>query len=360
MKTLEFDSRRHTRMWQLYLGIGFLFCLLCGGWPPPAGGQPSDQPELFDIEITIVNGTDRQPGRAEMVQIAPFASSRRSLAEAHDVNGSVEFPDLQLEMRTQYLLHVVADGIDYYLSRRGESLIREPATIYIFSPTTAIDAVTVTGMNLVVRRQESMLQIEYITTVENRSVPQVSITPDALPLQLAFPAGVSSLKAECLRGPEPKQVGTRSGSGAEFQGLEVALIPGSTQIRVTASVPYGGELTLPVGCSLPVEKWSMLAFPSDLDVINNELEAGVTDNSQSYRRYVGPPLEGGRVLSILIGGGSGPQVAERVFTQPGSDQQGDEAGEQDSTSSAINFVPILILAGLGILIGMVVRIFRNR
>ncbi len=312
-----------------------------------------------DVTVEIVNGTDRQPGRADLVAISELEATGRQLDSTRDVTGQVVFAQLQLDAAKQYLIHAQAGGVDYYARRSGADLAREQAIVYTFSHSSSLDGVTISGMNVVLRRRESTLAIEYILTIENQARPQVTVVPDPATLELAFPAGCGAFKAENLRGPEPTPVASRPGSSAEFTGFALNLIPGSTQVRVTTTVHYGGELGLPIGANLPVTEWSLLAFPPDLEIIHAEFSPGTINEARSYRRFVGSPLDAGRVLQVLVGGGTPPKVAERVFTQA-SDGDPEAAAAGGESALGIGFGQIAVVLVLALLAAVVVRVIRSR
>ncbi len=289
--------------------------------PTPAYALSEAVPEGAEVVIQIVNGTDRQPATAEKVVVLPADAVGRPVAEALAVEGQVNLGPLALRPNAQYVVEAISSGVSYFAQATGRQLWTAPTTVYVFSPTTNLDGVRASGMNLVIRRAETELILEYLLTVVNEGTPQQTVIADPVSLEMILPPNASLDQTECLRGPTPLPFGTEAGTDPAWTGLAVALTPGTNRLRLTAKVPYPDGLTLPVGFNIPVTEWSVLTFPADMEIRGEDLEPAAVDTEGDFQRHRGPALAAGATIAITLGGGSGPVITGvEVSSTPTTDQ----------------------------------------
>ncbi len=337
----------HALRWQLVVLVQVGLCCL-GGLPTPGFAQETSQPSLHDVVIKIVNGTTREPGQAEKVVIYRRGTMARPLHEADDVSGEVNFGILPLVRHARYIVEVTAGGVPYYAEASGQDLENEPVTVYVFSPTTDLAGLRATGMNLVIHLGESALQLEYLFTVVNESRPQQTVVPQPASLQLALAPGTSLGRVESLRGPQSIAVSSVPGSEEDRIGLALALTPGNNRLRITGTVPYRGNLELPVGANIPITEWSVLTFPADIEVRGPGLEPVPTDLDADFQRHRGPALAAGETIVLSLTGGSGPQIdrVEISSSSPASSTLPDTGTKRDSGGGLSRYWWIIVLVGI--------------
>jgi hypothetical protein len=298
-----------------------------------------------DVRIEIINGTTRQKGRADEVLLREFRLGGAVLAEEAEVAGMVVLESLDLRDGTDYLLTARVDGVDYHLRRKGSELAAGPVTLHVFDTTSDLAGVRTSGMNVVVRRGERDLGLEYLLTVENAGRPPRAVVPDPATLELALPAEFSLRSAQLMSGPEPVDLELAAGAGGR-RGLAVALPPGTVRVRLTGTVPFAGTAELPVGLNVPVERWSLLAFPPDLDVRGPEIEPDPAQDPD-YARLIGPSLEADETILLVVSGGTPPEVEERIFTTAGDSALASEmAGDRGGTGGSMTWLLIPVAVAL--------------
>jgi hypothetical protein len=313
--------------------------------PPP----PPPTSEAADLTIEIVNGTTRQPGQAESILVFSLPPGRPPVAEAANVNGQATLSGVELFRNTPYVVRVTAAGISYFAKKQGWELLQEPRLrIYTFDVTEDLTGVDISGLNVIMRRGEANLQIEYLISIVNNAQPQKSVAPRPTTLEIALPPNSYGVELEFLSGPAPEALPTQSGSAAGWCGLVAALPPGPTRLRLTATMPYPGGAEVPVGANVPIQSWSVLSFPPDLEVRAAGLEAEDHDLRDEFQRQRGPALEPLEILTLDVSGGSSPAVgmasaeaASDTVTATGK-PSGNQAGSK--TRSWMIWLAILLLA----------------
>lgn len=318
--------RRAQRLGTDRMALGLLACGLAlamagagdGDAARAAGGGAGDrdyaegEPELLpvDVVVRVINGTTRAEGRAESVTLLETGPNRQPLASARDVTGQVVLRRLFLDETGTYLVQAESDGTPYFAQATGHDLAAGPLTIYVFETTTDRAGVTVSELNLHVRRAESDLQLEYLITITNDASPQRTVLPDPTSFELLLPDGAVGAAFEVLSGAAPQKTAAVAGQAPGRAALAVPLRSGVTRLRVTTSLPYNGRAHLALAASLPVTQLTLLASPADLRIDGDFTDAG-EDTATGCRLWAGPALEADRELRWTVQGGSSPRIAAR-------------------------------------------------
>ncbi|MFH1845417.1 MAG: hypothetical protein ABIF77_19705 [bacterium] len=342
--------RRGLQHWCL---LGLILALTAPGWAQNDSGG-----HLTNVTIELVNGTTREPGRADTVVLTALKSTSGPLESTFDAEGRVIFHDVELSPYREYLVEVTRKDVPYFAKASGRELEQGPLTVYIFDTTTEITGLRVAGMNCIVRRTEAELQLEYLWTVTNDSTPQQSVVPNPYSLALTLPTGVHSIQAEILSRPTATPLATVSGPEPGWHGLVVPLPPGQTRLRLTASMPYAGHGNLPIAANLPLHVWSVLTSPPDLELTAEGLTTGELENSTGLGRFHGPQLAANQILDINISGGAAPAIAARTASATDSIvavASAETVLEQSRSKSAMW---VLVLAAL-IILYLMVRLRRR-
>lgn len=318
--------RRAQRLGTDRMALGLLACGLAlamagagdGDAARAAGGGAGDrdyaegEPELLpvDVVVRVVNGTTRADGRAESVTLLETGPNRQPLASARDVTGQVVLRRLFLDETGTYLVQAESGGTPYFAQATGHDLAAGPLTIYVFETTTDRAGVTVSELNLHVRRAESDLQLEYLITITNGASPQRTVLPDPTSFELLLPDGAVGAAFEVLSGAAPQKTAAVAGQAPGRAALAVPLRSGVTRLRVTTSLPYNGRAHLALAASLPVTQFTLLASPADLRIDGDFTDVG-EDTTTGCRLWAGPALEADRELRWTVQGGSSPRIAAR-------------------------------------------------
>jgi hypothetical protein len=303
----------------------------------------------LDVIIKVVNGTTGEPGHAQTVSLTPARGEGRALDTASDVTGTVTFRGLEISPFQQYLAEAVAEGVPYYAPASGRKLA-DTLTVYVFSTTTELAGVRVTGMNLVARRVGDLLELEYLWTLNNEARPQQTVMPEPATLELAWPQGSEPPQAEVISRPQSAELATVPGRGGQWIGLVAPLPPGSTQLRVTGRIEYPGNAQVPVGANLAVQDWSLLVFPTDLGVTGPALADVTPTKAGDYSRLPGVPLAAGAASLLDFSGGTVPGAgelrAEGGEAAPGQEVPVEEPLEKTRSLSLIWVLIFVVLVVL--------------
>lgn len=346
MKT-ESMRRNHRRAAAMAaMAATTVLILLAGaqiGFGQSAVGQPQD------LKFELINATTGEPVVADRVAIDLAIARRNNVADFKPTGATFVANGVPITETGAYIITVWYQGVPYWWSKRGRELVGETVTLHVFDVAENQEGISLAGLNLVIRRQESLLRLEYMLQIENATKPQVTVFDSRATFTLALPSGLSSIKATYTRGPEPTEFPVNSPGSRS--GLSVPLTPGLNTVRLEAVVPWVDGMEIPVGSNLPLAAWSVLASPQLLEVQSTDLEENSREKVEGYRRYVGAALEAGESISLRLN--SGDQVAgseEDLFTQeaPG-DLEADDA-EADETKGGGLSLPLIFLGFVVILV----------
>ncbi len=273
-----------------------------------------------DIVVQVILGAEGRPTTADRVLVREEGPATTDLAEATDVAGEVVFRDQEVFGFRPYLISAWVDGVDYHRRERGEVFLAgEPVVVRAFPVSDSREGLRLSGMNLVVRQQAGGFALEYICHLQAASPPRHTVAADALPLRLALPPELTRREVEIEQGPDPRTAGLRPAGGG-LEGVAAPLKPGAARITIRGFLPEEQTTRLPVRFDLPVEEWSLLAWPATLRVGGADLERDQEVGNPQFARWRGPSLAAGQEVMVTIGATEEVSAAP-VFGEPTAPDQ---------------------------------------
>ncbi|MCK9997235.1 MAG: hypothetical protein KAH56_13250 [Candidatus Krumholzibacteria bacterium] len=330
--------------------------LLLAGTLPAFAQTEAGRPQ--DLEFEIINATTGRGGTVERMTIDYVTTRRNNVVDVQPADTTFTEPDVPVLEGGKYVITVWRHGVPYWWSKRGRELVAGPVTLHVFDAVSSLDGVAISGLNLVIRRQESLLHLEYMLQIDNLAKPQVTVVGSPATFELALPAGASSIEASYTRGPDPMPVAVDS--PGSHSGLAVPLTPGQNLIRIEAVVPWSENLELPVGSDLPVTSWSVLASPEWLEVGSTDIEENTRDQVSGFRRYAGFPLESGEMVNLHLTSGeheAGPD--EDLFTKDAPAEKETDEGTTD-TADKNGGKPLPLIFMFVVIVVILVAVRRRR
>lgn len=328
-----------------------LFAGTLSGLAQTAEGHPQD------LSIEIINATTGEPGTVDRMVIEYITARRNSVADFQPDGSAFTARGVPVINNGKYIITVWKDNVPYWWSKRGRELVDGPVVLHVFDTVSSLEGVSFSGLNLVVRRQESVLRLEYMLQVSNEAKPQVTANGYPSTFEIALPRGASEIEASYTRGPDPTEI--KVDYSGEKCGLSVPLTPGQNQIRLEAIVPWTDGMEIPVGSNLPVNSWSVLASPEWLEVGSTDIEENDSEQVQGFRRFAGFPLESGETVTLRLNSGeqaAGPE--EDLFTKE-SPAEKEAAAKPDAEAEGGGSQLPLIFLGVVIIV-IIVAVRRRR
>jgi hypothetical protein len=334
-------------------------CLVLSWNALPAAAQSVDA-DPVDLHFEVINATTGEPTSVERMTIEYIRTRRNGILDFEPSGSSFVAPGVPIKGVGKYIVAVWYHDVPYWWSMRGQQLMDETMTLHVFDTTDKLDGVKIKGLNLVIRRQETLLQLEYMIQIENSVTPQRTIYDRTATFELDFPAGASNIEATYRRGPDPTPFEAQT-RGSSQLSLAVPLTPGLNHLRIEAVLPWREGMEVPLGSNLDIADWSALVSPEWLEVQAMELESGEGAELPGFTRWSGPALDAGRHFPLrLLAGEVAAGPTEDLFTQESGATDAGE-GQDDSEQEKDGGLPLpFMFGGFFIIILVVAAVLKRK
>ncbi len=320
----------------------------------------SIQGDPTDLRFEVVNATTGAPGTVERMTIEYVSGRRNGILDFHPSGSAFVAPGVPVKEIGRYIVAVWHQGVPYWWNIRGQKLLSGTTVLHVFDTTASLDGVSISGLNLVLRHQDSLLHLEYMLQVENTTTPQQTVFDQSTTFELDFPAGAEHVDATYQRGPDPTAF-PASTHGTSRLRLTVPLTPGSNHIRLVADIPWQEGMTVPVGSNLAIAAWRVLGTPAWLEVDSTEMEAPDRTSTPGFSRWPGPALTAGRSVDLRLASGEHQSgTAENLFTRTESLPAGPDSLSRSGPEKADRPTLPVVFGGLLVIIVVVTGIRRRR
>lgn len=307
-----------------------------------------------DLSFTVINATDGQPTGVERLKLEYLQGALQPVFDVEPPGSEFTIESVPLRERGRYLLTAWSHDVPYYWEKRGRDLLDGPFTLHVFDLSNSLADVTITGLDLVMRKTESLLEIEYMMQVNNGARPQVTVTA---PLEIPLPAGATSGQLTHLRGMEPQTLALEGLSGRAR--LAVPLTSGANALRLKVVTEYADGMRIPVGANVRIEAWGLLATPVSLEIRGHGLETGSDEAAAHHIRRRGQPLAAHEKDAFEIHSPGSASTEENLFSrssESAADADEDSTAQEDSGDG---FPFLLLLPILVVIIALVARQMRR-
>lgn len=334
------------------LGIAMICGLVPGPWSTCARAQTRDG---FDesVNFRVFNATTKGPGAVERLTIDYMTFRLNRILDTRPSGSTFTLEGVPLRDSGHYIVTAWWRAVPYWFEYRGGQMVSDTLTVNVFDTTEDLQGATLTGLNLVAHRRGELLELEYLLQLNNATSPQRTVLAGDRTLELAVPAGASNPEATYTRGPEPTPIAVTARGDRLL--LAAPLTWGKNTIRVTVQLPWAENLELPVGLNFPLESWSLLLSPDWLEAAAPGLDPAQAADFPGFARYLGPPVEAGRTLSVRLTGAAAQTGPEGNLFAAGEDSAASEAttttaddfaSSGSGTGGLVRLVLVLALAAL--------------
>lgn len=270
--------------------------------------------QTTDLVVKVVNAASGEAVQAERILVRETGNIMTTVAETDACSDVTTFRDVGVLNHRPYVVSAWVDGVDYHTRLRGQEFLDgKAAVIHAFDSTDSLDGVRITGMNVVVRQREHGYAMEYVVTVDNQSRPQRTILATVPPIALKLPAGLEQIAVEIDRGPEAVSGALVPADG--LQGVAFPLPPGRACVTITGMLPTASARRFEVAANLPVEAWSLMTWPGDLQIRSNDLKEDRDPDYGGFGRWIGEPLAANERVRVEFVAPPAEEPQE-VFGQP--------------------------------------------
>ncbi len=270
-----------------------------------------------DLKFEIINATTDGPGSIERLQLQYSATHLSPVFDIQPTGSQFDVVAVPVQEIGKYILTAWSGGVPYYWSLRGRNLLESPVKLNIFATKTGLEDVAIEGLNLMIRKTESLLYLEYMLQVENSARPQVSLVGDPH-LMINLPDGVEKATFIFGNGPDPEEMQLTGLSGG-MVALPAPLTTGRNVMRLKTTLAWQEGRNIPVGANVEIQNWSLMATPENLDIQAFDLESSDGSEVRGYLRLKGPAVPADDPFSFRIASSATGGAEEDLFSQPSDD-----------------------------------------
>jgi hypothetical protein len=272
-----------------------------------------------DLKFEVINATTGGAGSIERLQLQYSGTHLSPIFDIQPADSQFDVVAVPVLEIGKYVMTAWSGGVPYYWSLRGRNLLESPVQLHIFDTKTGIEDAAITGLNLMIRKTESLLQLEYMLQLENTARPQVSLVGDPH-VMINLPDGVKTATFIYGNGPTPEEVQLTGLSGG-MVALQAPLTSGRNVMRLKTTLPWQEGRNIPVGANVEIQSWSLMATPENLDIQAFDLETTDESEVKGYLRLKGPAVAADDPFSFRIASSAGGGTEEDLFSQTSNDAQ---------------------------------------
>ena len=311
-----------------------------------------------DVDFEIINATNGQAGTIDKLVLQYSSIRLEPIFNINPSGSSFEVPAVPLKDRGKYILTAWKEGVPYYWSLRGRKFTEAPVILHVFDTASGVDDVAIVGVDLLVRKTQSLLELEYLIQVENSVSPQVSLVGSPH-VMLEMPSGAQKATLSYGNGPNPEELEISSFSGNQV-ALAVPLTSGRNPMRLKTTLTWSEGMTIPMSSNVPITKWTLIATPVNLDIQSFDLiPTDITGNS-GHLRYQGPSLAAEESFSFRISTLKGTGEEEDLFTQSSDSEDNTAEKESNKEEDDDGGFPFVTLTPILVVIIIVLAARRRR
>ncbi len=301
----------------------------------------------IDLQFEIINATTDQPGSIDRLILQQATIRLEPIFDIRPTGSLFDVPNVPMDDRGKYFLTAWCQEVPYYWSLRGRNFKEKPVKLHVFDTVSGLADVAIVAMDLLVRKTQSLLELEYLIQVENLARPQVTVVGEPY-VSLTLPAGARNATLIAGNGPEPVELEISSLPGGRAN-LAVPMTTGRNPMRLKTTVEWSEGMIIPVGANVPIGGWSLVATPANLDIQAFDLVPTDITGEHGHLRFKGPSVAADESFSFHMATISGTGQEEELFTQ--TTAQEDEATEEPTNRAEddddgfpfVTLTPILVI-----------------
>lgn len=310
-----------------------------------------------DLNFEVINATTGLPGTIERLTLQYSSAHLTEILDIEPNGSNFEVQAVPVQIIGKYVLTAWSGGVPYYRNLRGRILLESPVIIQVFDTRAGTDDIAIVGLNLLARKTDSLLHLEYMLQVHNSAQPPVSMI-GAPHLMFHLPEGVENPTLIYGKGPDPLELKLKELSGGMF-ALQVPLTIGNNKMRIETTLNWREGLRIPIGSNVPIEAWSLMATPENLDIQAFDLVSVDEPEMPGYLRLKGPFVPAGESFSFRISSGKGGGAEENVFTQTENETEDPQPHSTETEKEKDKGFPFVVLTPIFVVI-LVIIVSRRR
>jgi hypothetical protein len=313
--------------------------------------------DLENLQFEIINATTGQPGTVERFVMQYSSTRLEPLFDIQPSGSTFGVPDVPLQDSGRYILTIWSRNVPYYYEMRGRTLKDGPILLHVFDTSSSLNGVSISGLDLLIRKTETLLELDYMMQVQNSAHPQVTVVGEP-PLMILLPEEATTATLTFGNGPNPQELKLNISGGKAV--LAAPITSGKNQMRLKTTLKWSEGMEIPVGANVPVESWGLMATPANLDIQAFDLERSDTGGTQDNIQLRGPAVAADEVFVFRMASTLGAGTEEDLFTKQTDELAEPAAESSESDDEKDNNFPFVVLAPIFVVILAAIARKRRR
>ncbi|KXZ26076.1 hypothetical protein AYB33_08755 [Leptospira santarosai] len=292
-----------------FLTILFLILLL----------QTSVDSEELELKIRIKNGTTGKEGNIESLRIIALQQGMIPIKEIGPSKGSFIVPKLSVPDQTPILLQAKYEGINYNKMVPPVPVLRSGVQEIVVYEKTKEKSFVRTRSAMQISRGKDFLRVFKIYLISNNTIPPKSFQDEQNPFEIFVPSEAGEIVGQLTQGESRMAIPLQLKDGANGKLLDRAILPGSSELQISYTIPASNLSTVTFKDRMLSEKEegfrAVFSKPQDMEISfigaskQEKIQEDVPPDMKAFKvDYSAPKYE----ISISVSGGAPIVDMERV------------------------------------------------
>ncbi|MBW0432234.1 hypothetical protein HGB47_01245 [Leptospira yasudae] len=273
--------------------------------------QTSVYSEELELKIRIKNGTTGQEGSIESLRIIALQQGMIPIKEIGPSRGSFVVSKLTVPDQTPILLQAKYAGVNYNKMVPPVPVMRSGVQEIVVYEKTRDKSLVRTRSAMQISRGRDFLRVFKIFLISNNTIPPKSYQDEQNPFEIFVPSEATEVAGQLTQGESRMAIPLSLQDGANGKLLDRAILPGSSELQISYTIPANNLSTVTFKDRMLAEKEegyrAVFSKPQDMEVSfigaakQEKIQEDVPSDMKAFKiGYPSPRYE----VSISVSGGN--------------------------------------------------------
>ncbi|TGL74822.1 hypothetical protein [Leptospira yasudae] len=273
--------------------------------------QTSVYSEELELKIRIKNGTTGQEGSIESLRIIALQQGMIPIKEIGPSRGSFVVSKLTVPDQTPILLQAKYAGVNYNKMVPPVPVMRSGVQEIVVYEKTRDKSLVRTRSAMQISRGRDFLRVFKIFLISNNTIPPKSYQDEQNPFEIFVPSEATEVAGQLTQGESRMAIPLSLQDGANGKLLDRAILPGSSELQISYTIPANNLSTVTFKDRMLAEKEegyrAVFSKPQDMEVSfigaakQERIQEDVPSDMKAFKiGYPSPRYE----VSISVSGGN--------------------------------------------------------
>ncbi|TGK29498.1 hypothetical protein EHQ12_16890 [Leptospira gomenensis] len=271
--------------------------------------------EEVELKVRIKNGTTGKDGSIESLRLIALQQGMIPVREMGAASGSFTIPKTSVPDQAPLLLQVKYAGVSYNKMIPPVPVMRSGIQEVIVYEKTKDKSLVRTRSAMQITRGRDFLRVFKIFLISNNTIPPKSYQDEQNPFEIFVPSEATEVVGQLTQGESKMAIPLQLQDGPNGKYLDRALLPGSSELQISYTIPASNLSTVTFKDRMLAEKEegfrAVFSKPADMEVsfLGANKQERIQEDAPADMRafkvgYPAPRYE----LSISVSGGAAVEM----------------------------------------------------